>query len=499
MAARTVKDALVVDFSALWAGPLCAHLLGLAGARVVKVETPTRPDGARRGDRAFYDLLHAGHRSVVLDPATPAGRRALAGLVRAADIVIEASRPRALAGFGLDAEAAVAGGTRWVSITADGRASGRIGFGDDVAAGGGLVCRDADLSPLFCGDAIADPLTGLTAAVLAATGPPDGGVLWDAPMADVVAATLTPGPPSSQHSGLPLPRRLGSRIGFGRRSRGHARGPETGRLRSGLGRRHRGRPAGPGTRGPMTPDAAEPGILFRDAEVAGFGQSRCQRVSVGPYKIVLADSDLPSLTALNERIRAAHGDGRAVAVHCVTRESLLLLLAAFAEAGVRDGDRIEHAAIVPPDVIGELSRLGLRVVTQPGFIADRGDDHLRDVPADDRGDLYRCRLLSDAGVPVALSSDAPYGPIDPWLVMDAAVRRRTRSGAAVVPDESVPASAALGSYLSPPDDPGGPPRRVRPGAGADLVLLRTTLDEALRSLGAGLVRCTVIAGRIIEP
>src|SRR5690606_4631554 len=43
---RSVEGLLVVDFSALWAGPLCAHLLGMAGARVVKVETPTRPDGA---------------------------------------------------------------------------------------------------------------------------------------------------------------------------------------------------------------------------------------------------------------------------------------------------------------------------------------------------------------------------------------------------------------------------------------------------------------------
>jgi crotonobetainyl-CoA:carnitine CoA-transferase CaiB-like acyl-CoA transferase len=185
-----------VDFSALWAGPLCAHLLGLAGARVVKVETPDRPDGARRGAAGFYRLLHAGHRSVVLDPATAGGRRAMAALVAAADIVIESSRPRALARFGLDARAAVAAGTTWVSITAYGRDRDRIGFGDDVAAASGLVCREASGTPLFCGDAIADPLTGLTAAVLAASAPPGGGgVLWDVAMARVVAATLgEPGP-----------------------------------------------------------------------------------------------------------------------------------------------------------------------------------------------------------------------------------------------------------------------------------------------------------------
>ncbi|MGW1028912.1 CoA transferase [Streptomyces sp. NPDC002577] len=201
---RPVDGLLVVDFSALWAGPLCAHLLGLAGARVVKVETPTRPDGARRGHPGFYRLLHAGHESVVLDPGTPSGRRALAALVSAADIVIEASRPRALARFGLDAHATVAAGATWVSITAAGRASERVGFGDDVAAGAGLVARESDGTPLFCGDAIADPLTGLTAAALALTAPVDGtGILHDVAMADVVAATLDDEPPEPATAALP--------------------------------------------------------------------------------------------------------------------------------------------------------------------------------------------------------------------------------------------------------------------------------------------------------
>jgi len=189
---RSVRGLLVVDFSALWAGPLCAHLLGLAGAEVVKVETPDRPDGARHGNRTFYDLLHSGHQSVVLDPADSAGRKALHALVRRADIVIEASRPRALARFGLDADVEVARGCTWVSITAAGRDSQRIGFGDDVAAGAGLVAWDREGRPVFCGDAIADPLAGLTAAALALSEPQeDRGVLWDVGMADVVAATLS--------------------------------------------------------------------------------------------------------------------------------------------------------------------------------------------------------------------------------------------------------------------------------------------------------------------
>lgn len=188
---RPVDGLRVVDFSALWAGPLCAHILGLAGARVIKVETPTRPDGARRGAPDFYRLLHGGHESVVLDPGDSGQRRALHDLVASADIVIEASRPRALAGFGLDAQAFADAGGTWVSITARGRAANRIGFGDDIAATAGLVARTPENTPVFVGDAIADPLTGLTAAALAMSAPADGaGRLWDISMAAVVAATL---------------------------------------------------------------------------------------------------------------------------------------------------------------------------------------------------------------------------------------------------------------------------------------------------------------------
>ena len=56
----------VVDLSALWAGPLCARLLGRAGARITKVESVERPDAAR-ADQAFYSWLHDDDEEVVLD------------------------------------------------------------------------------------------------------------------------------------------------------------------------------------------------------------------------------------------------------------------------------------------------------------------------------------------------------------------------------------------------------------------------------------------------
>lgn len=93
----------VLDFTALRAGPLCAHLLGRAGACVIKVESRDRLDGARQTP-AFFDLLHAGHESIVVDFAREADRALLRALVGAADVVLEASRPRALRHLGLQAE-----------------------------------------------------------------------------------------------------------------------------------------------------------------------------------------------------------------------------------------------------------------------------------------------------------------------------------------------------------------------------------------------------------
>jgi crotonobetainyl-CoA:carnitine CoA-transferase CaiB-like acyl-CoA transferase len=196
--ARAPDRPLVVDLSSMWAGPLCAHVLGRAGMRVVKVEAVHRPDGARAGDRTFFDWLHAGHESVALDLHNDEGVRALHALISRADMVIEASRPRALLQLGIDARTALTArpGMTWVSITGYGRDDDHahlVAFGDDAAVAGGLVADDHDGAPVFAGDAIADPLTGLVAAHHAlAAHLAGGGALIDVAMAGVAATAAAP-------------------------------------------------------------------------------------------------------------------------------------------------------------------------------------------------------------------------------------------------------------------------------------------------------------------
>lgn len=189
---------LVVDLSALWAGPLCGHLLHKAGAQVIKVESLQRPDGARNGSHGFFDLLNSGKKSVALDLQSAVGRDQLRALLLKADIVIEASRPRALRQLGIQAEEVMTANPRltWIAISGYGRGDPQeqwIGYGDDagVAAGLSALMNEATGQPLFVGDAIADPLTGLHAALLAwASHLGGGGRLIALNLCDVVRSCI---------------------------------------------------------------------------------------------------------------------------------------------------------------------------------------------------------------------------------------------------------------------------------------------------------------------
>jgi predicted amidohydrolase YtcJ len=228
--------------------------------------------------------------------------------------------------------------------------------------------------------------------------------------------------------------------------------------------------------------------LAASAVPAGLGR--------GPVKVVVTDDALPSIDDLAAAYAAARRAGRSVAVHCVTRVGLVLALAAWDIVATEPGDRIEHGSVIPVELIGELAARGLTVVTQPGFLANRGDRYRTEVEADDQPHLYRCGSLLDAGVAVAGSTDAPFGPEDPWLAIRTAVDRRAASGAVVGGDEVLPARRALGLFLGAPDAPGGLERAVAVGAPADVVLLAEPLAEALAHPSAALVRHTWIAGRM---
>ena len=248
--------------------------------------------------------------------------------------------------------------------------------------------------------------------------------------------------------------------------------------------------------------AAERGELLQRLLVMGgrdLPTAARGRVEAGALKVLLDEGDLPSFEQLQEAIETAHLESRPVAVHCVTRSELVLAAAAFGAAGARPGDRIEHASVAPPDAVQLLADLPLTVVTQPGFVRERGDAYLVDVEARDRPWLYRCAGFLRASVPLGGSTDAPFGNPDPWTVMRAAVDRRTEAGATIGADEALTPERALALFTSPPEQPGAPPRSIEPGVPADLCLLDRPWSAARSEPSSAMVVATIRHGAIIWP
>jgi predicted amidohydrolase YtcJ len=148
----------------------------------------------------------------------------------------------------------------------------------------------------------------------------------------------------------------------------------------------------------------------------------------GHRKVLLDDLTLPTV----EELRAVVEDSpHGIAVHCVTRVQLIVAL----EAGLRPGDRIEHGALIPPELIERLR--DLTVVTQPNFVVEREAQYRAELDVDDQRDLYRCRSLLEAGIRVLGGTDAPYGRPDPWAAMRAAVSRDLSPQERITPEQAL--------------------------------------------------------------
>ena len=72
--AKQVAEADVVIVGLGCAGICAAISAREAGADVLKVESPSRPDGARSGPAAFFDLVNQGKQGAALDLRSPADR-----------------------------------------------------------------------------------------------------------------------------------------------------------------------------------------------------------------------------------------------------------------------------------------------------------------------------------------------------------------------------------------------------------------------------------------
>ncbi|MFC3962648.1 amidohydrolase [Nocardia jiangsuensis] len=92
------------------------------------------------------------------------------------------------------------------------------------------------------------------------------------------------------------------------------------------------------------------------------------------------------------------------------------------------GHRVEHAEMISPEQIAALASWGVIASVQPGFDAAWGGPdgmYATRLGAERAAALNPFAAMAAAGVALAIGSDAPVTPLDPWAAVRAAVHHRT--------------------------------------------------------------------------
>ncbi len=139
-------------------------------------------------------------------------------------------------------------------------------------------------------------------------------------------------------------------------------------------------------------------------------------------------------------MRRAAGNGIRPAVHAIGDRANSLALDAFAEVGCAGS--IEHAQLLREEDVARFSALGVIASVQPEHALDDRDVADR-YWAGRTGRAFVLKSLLDAGASLALGSDAPVAPLDPWVTIAAAVGRTRGDREPWEPGQAISRQAAV--------------------------------------------------------
>jgi itaconate CoA-transferase len=104
-----LKGLTVIAVEQAVAAPFCSSRLADAGAHVIKIERPEGDfargyDAAAKGQSSYFVWLNRGKDSVVVDLATPEGRKAMEELIANADVLLQNLKPGSMDKLGFTRE-----------------------------------------------------------------------------------------------------------------------------------------------------------------------------------------------------------------------------------------------------------------------------------------------------------------------------------------------------------------------------------------------------------
>jgi predicted amidohydrolase YtcJ len=209
-------------------------------------------------------------------------------------------------------------------------------------------------------------------------------------------------------------------------------------------------------------------------------------------------------SSLVDHVRACTLAGVQAGFHCIgdaAVEQVLTAVGAVVEelgrAAVRAcRHRLEHVEMAGPSAVERMRDWGMVASVQPAFDAAWGGAsgmYAERLGAERAQDCNPFADLSDAGVVLAIGSDAPVTPLDPWGGVHAAVDHRTPSSG-LRPFDAFDAATHGGWHAVRAEHPAGP---LAVGAPADLALWETarTLSGVLAERARPACRALLVDGR----
>jgi predicted amidohydrolase YtcJ len=181
---------------------------------------------------------------------------------------------------------------------------------------------------------------------------------------------------------------------------------------------------------------------------------------------------------LRRLCQESHDRGWRIATHAIGDVAIDLILSIYEGLGPHPkgfAHRIEHFGLPDAAQLQRAAKLGVISVPQAIFIHALGANFIEMIPDSLFARTYPIRSMLDAGLTVALSSDAPVVEDDnPLKGMYAAITRRTNDGRAILPEQGITAQEALYGYtmggaISSGDT--GTRGSISPGKWADVAVL----------------------------
>jgi predicted amidohydrolase YtcJ len=201
--------------------------------------------------------------------------------------------------------------------------------------------------------------------------------------------------------------------------------------------------------------------------------------------------------------RKADAAGYRVATHVIGDRAITTALDAYeALPRIAKRARFEHFGLPTNKDLVRAARLGIGVATQAIFLPELGANFRQYLPENFPITPYPIRAMLDAGLTLALSTDAPVVVDErPLAGVAAAARRLSGDGAPIGPDEAITIREGLLAYTTSGAKLSGDANRfgkIEAGQFADLVVLdRCPLTTTLEELADIEVMMTLVSGEIV--